>query len=261
MENGTVYHRRKRIAAYLKKNGSATTEQLSKQFSVSEITIRRDLKGFENEKFLERFHGGVRLLNERADNEVIYEEKGARFSHEKSMIAREVIKLLEINDTVFLNSGSTSLAILKEFNHLEKPIRVITNNALAPTAIVSDNIELMMTGGEYREKSKSLVGDLAEHAISRVFASVCILGVNGISTEGGITTSVYQETAINELMVSQCKGKCIIVADGSKVGQVYNFKSIELEKIDLLITDPTADQEHITLLEHAGVDVIIAGES
>lgn len=261
MENGTVYQRKKRIAEYLKKHGSATTEQLSKQFAVSEITIRRDLKSFENEKFLERFHGGVRLLNKHADNEVIYEEKGARFSHEKKMIAKEVIKLLEINDTVFLNSGSTSLAILNELNYFEKSIRVITNNALAPTAIANENIELMMTGGEYRTKSKSLVGDLAKHAISRVFASVCILGVNGISTEGGISTSVYQETAINEMMVSQCKGKCIIVADGSKVGKVYNFKSIELEKIDLLITDQTADREHIARLENAGVDVIIAGES
>ncbi|WP_249317126.1 DeoR/GlpR family DNA-binding transcription regulator [Bacillus sp. FJAT-50079] len=258
MKNGSVYQRKRKIEDYLRKHGSARTDELSRLFSVSEITIRRDLKDFEEKNILERFHGGVRLLKDYTDNEVLFEEKGEKFSKEKAAIAREVVKLLSAGDTIFLNSGSTSLAVLNELNNRDKTIKVITNNALAPTVITNNNVELMITGGEYRKTSKSFVGDLAVPVLSKVIATKCILGANGISAEHGISTSVYQETLINELMVKHCKGECIIVADGSKIGKFFSFKSVGLEEIDILVTDSTADRDYIAKIEKAGVKVVIA---
>ena len=94
---------------------------------------------------------------------------------------------------------------------------MITNNALAPTFVWSESIELILTGGECRNRSKSLVGGFATDAISKVYSDYCVLGANGISGVG-TTTSVYAETEVNEAMVNKCNGKVIIVADGSKVG-------------------------------------------
>ncbi|MBS4210174.1 DeoR/GlpR family DNA-binding transcription regulator [Bacillus sp. FJAT-50079] len=258
MKSGSVYQRKKKIENYIRKHGSASTNELSKIFSVSEMTIRRDLKEFEEEHVLERYHGGVRLCKDYTDNEMLYEQKGAQFSKEKAAIAKEVMKLLHEGDTIFLNSGSTSLSILHEINTKNEMIKVITNNALAPVAITNSQVDLMVTGGEYRKNSKSLVGDLATHIFSKVIANKCILSVNGVSVVHGVSTAVYQETLINELMVQHCKGDCIVVADGSKIGKFYNFRSVELDKIDILVTDSTADRKYVSEIENAGVRVIVA---
>ncbi|MFK4996728.1 DeoR/GlpR family DNA-binding transcription regulator [Bacillus sp. N9] len=158
------------------------------------------------------------------DNEVVYEQKDEQYSKEKMAIAKEVTKLLNSGDTIFLNSGSTSLAVLREMNAQNERVKVITNNALAPAVITNEQVELMVTGGEYRQSSKSLIGDLATHIFSKVFANKCILAVNGVSATHGVSTSVYQETLINEMMVEHCKGECIVVADGSKIGNFIILK-------------------------------------
>ncbi len=132
---------------------------------------------------------------------------------------------------------------------------MITNNAFAPSAVWNDSIELIMTGGECRNHSKSLVGSFALNTINRVISNFCILGANGISRIG-LTTSVYAETQVNEAMVNRCNGKVIVVADGTKIGKSYNFISIPLKPIHTLITDTTADPQELDILRQLGIDVI-----
>ena len=113
-----------------------------------------------------------------------------------------------------------------------------------------------MTGGECRSRSKSLVGSYALNVVNSIYGNACILGVNGISSTCGTTTSVYQETSINEAMVKRCNGPVIIAADGSKVGKSYNFISIPIQDIDILITDPSADPAELEKIAGKGIKVI-----
>ena len=137
----------------------------------------------------------------------------------------------------------------------DKKVRVITNNALAPTSVWSDSIELILTGGECRNRSKSLVGGFATDVINKVYSNYCILGANGIS-DIGTTTSVYSETQVNEAMVNRCDGKVIIVADGSKVGKSHNFFSVPANKIDILVTDSTANADELKKTAEKGIEII-----
>ncbi|MDO4573224.1 MAG: DeoR/GlpR transcriptional regulator, partial [Clostridia bacterium] len=91
----------------------------------------------------------------------------------------------------------------------------------------------------------------------RVYATKCILGVNGITAEDGITTSIHQETSINSLMLRRCKGERIVVADSSKVGHSYDFISASIDMIDCLITDSDADEADLERLRAAGVKVLV----
>lgn len=244
--------------SYLKKHKEAKTADLSKYLNVSEVTIRRDVKDFEQYNFIERFHGGIRLIGDITDQEVLYEEKGSQFNKIKQAIAKEAASFIEDGDTIFLNSGSTTLSVIQELNKSGKSIRIVTNNAMAPTVVDSHSVELLMTGGEYRVKSKSLIGDNAIRMISKVAANKCILGVNGISAEEGISTSVYQETSINEMMIDSCFGEVIVVADSSKIGKFYNFKSADIDRIDKLITDKVFDELKMKGIQSKGVEVVVS---
>lgn len=249
-----IKKRQERLFDYISLNKSIRVTDASLYLDVSEITVRRDLIYFEEKNLVERFHGGARLKNTPDHNDELIDEKEIKHKASKNAIGKKAAELIKDNSTVFLNSGSTTLAVLKYLNN--KSIRIITNNALAPTCIWNEQIELILTGGECRCRSKSLIGSFASNMISNVYADTCILGVNGISSEHGTTTSIHQETIINEMMVKRCNGSIIIVADGSKIGKTFDFLSIEIKNIDILITDSNADSHELQKLRDKGIQVI-----
>jgi len=84
------------------------------------------------------------------------------------------------------------------------------------------------------------------------------LSVSGISAKAGITSSCLQETDVNNLMIRHCRGKRIVIADGSKFGLSWNFVSDQLSDIDILITDSSADPHELDPITSLGISVILA---
>lgn len=249
-----IAQRHQKILKYLEEHGAARVSELSDGLGVSEITIRRDLDLFFENGVVERFHGGANLIG-KGVSESKFEEKGNLHASEKEAIGERACALLKDGDTVFVNAGSTTLCLLKHL--VDRKVRVITNNAAAPSVVADSEMELILVGGEYRHASRSLFGDLAVATISQIHANACVLGTNGITARHGLTTSVYPEAAINRLMVDRCIGSVIVVADGSKVGTVSNFTSLPLGSVSVLVTDPSADAEELRKISDAGVEVIV----
>lgn len=251
-----VTSRRSRILELLREKGDLEVQDLSAELGVSLMTIRRDVSELEAEGAVERFHGGARLPQQSVSVE---EDTALSMSfypgRYKDAIARAAAALVEDGDSLFMNSGTTTLAVLKYLNN--RPVRVITNNALASIFMEDAQMELILTGGRYRHASMALVGDLAISNLTRFYASKCILGAKGVSFERGVTTHIQTGTAINDMMLNQLRGTCIIVADGSKIGKSYDFVNIGIEKVNILITDQTADKAEIRRIRAAGVQVII----
>ncbi len=249
-----ISKRREQILNYLRENGETRVEKLSELCQVSPLTIRRDLSALEESRAVLRSFGSVQLAG-NSDGPATFEEKEITHRREKVKIAAEAGKHIPESATVFMNSGTTVLEVLKVVGN--RNITVVTNNALAYTCCKHGGAQIICTGGTYFDLTKAYVGDFAGDIVGKIYADVCILGVNGISTEGGLTTSVLQETIINEKMAERCLGKVIVVADGSKIGRTYSFVSLSLNRVGLLITDASADVEEIDKLRGAGVDVVI----
>lgn len=249
--------RQEHLLDYLKTHHTIRVPEASKLLQVSELTIRRDLEALEKKNLLHRFHGGATINQAITEHEPPLEEKKIQHESTKAKIARQAAALIPDGATVFLNSGSTTLTTMKYLDN--RKVRIITNNSLAPSVITSEKIDLIITGGECRSRAKSLVGEHALLALNAVYADYCILGVNGISA-AGTTTSVYQETAINEAMVRRCNGTVIIVADGSKIGKSKNFTSVSIHDIDILITDTGADKAALDELAATGIRIILVDD-
>lgn len=247
--------RRQRLLDQLERQGSVRVTELAAALRVSEITIRRDLDDLAAEGRLERFHGGARLAAARgASQETVFEDKGRLHAAEKEAIGAAAAGLVRDEDMVLINGGSTTLAVLRHLKH--RDVRVITNNAAAVPEVGDAKLELMLLGGEYRARSRSLFGDLTLLALSEVHASICILGTNGVSARTGLTTSVYAEAAINRLMTQRCEGQVVVVADASKVGATSSFACVPITRVQVLITDSGANPEELAAIRNAGVRVI-----
>ncbi len=253
-----VYDRQMRILDILQERGGARVEELSEALAVSQVTVRRDLDFLFQKGLLVRKHGGAAPLSPQPDllPERKLIDKGITNIAEKKKIAERAAQLVHDEDILFMNSGSTTLFFLRALTH--KKLKIITNNAAVIAAERDPSIELMVLGGEYRDQSQSLVGELALNTLRDIYSSNTILGTNGLSLERGLTTSVYQECSINQAMIRNTHGKVIVLADFSKMGKVSNFVSSPLSSVHIVVTDDKCPEDFRRRLEELGIEVIIA---
>ncbi|NLJ46486.1 MAG: DeoR/GlpR transcriptional regulator [Treponema sp.] len=255
--NAAVHKRRLQILETVRSRGIATVEELSASLGVSQITIRRDLDHLCGEGSLIRRHGGaVPAQPEDSVPERNLREKDVLNIEAKNRIAAAAVGLLENDEIIFMNSGSTTLCFLRAL--AGRRVKVITNNVASLSVPSSPGLELMILGGEYREQSQSLVGEFALSAIQNIWADHTFLGTNGLSLERGLTTSVYQECSVNQAMIDHTHGKVVVLADSSKMGKVANFISSPLSNVDIVVTDSECPEPFRRELEERGIQVILA---
>lgn len=246
-----VDSRRNRIYQALQESGTVKVDELAATLEVSPLTIRRDLEYFEAKKLVERFYGGAMLVNKF----VVKDNTSQNNALAKHAIARKAAEFVETGDTLFVNTSSTALLVLKYIRN--KRVVIITNNGKAIFADKDPMIQVVLTGGELREPKEAMVGEFAINNLSRVTATKSFLGCSGMTPETGITTAVLQEVAVNEMMLNRCVGPRIIVADSSKIGRDHSFVSGSIDKVTILITDSHADPQVIAALKAHGVTVIL----
>jgi DeoR/GlpR family transcriptional regulator of sugar metabolism len=242
------------VEEYLRKEGFAQVDELSRLLEVSPITIRRDLALLEKKGLLERSHGGARYRNV-IYQEALYEEKGKARIEEKEAIGKWIAQLIQPGETIFLNSGSTMRSVAAALAN-RRDIRIITNNMTVFQVLGSvDGPEVIVTGGTYRPQSQCLVGGETLEFLRGIFADRCIIGTDGISLDKGLTSPVSQEAAVTRLMVEQCQGDVIVGMDSSKLGRISHFKTVEWEKVDLVVTDRASDSSLREEFEKVGLRI------
>lgn len=243
------------IDLFNKKNPLYVTE-LSKKLNVSELTVRRDLETLAQAGKIQRFHGGAQLCIKNEEQPLTYSNKDMIAQKQKQKIAQITAQYIKDGDTVFLNAGTTTFEIIKAVK--DKHITIVTNNSVASSILQNANASLISTGGEFNCANLSYSGILATYLINKVFSSVTILGVNGLSAANGITTAYYPETMINQEFLKQSKGLKIVACDGSKLGKTFSFNSSPIVGIDIVITDSSACAEEIEKIKAQGVNVVMA---
>lgn len=243
-----VQKRRDDLMMLIQKLGDVSMKQLSNEFSISDITIRRDLQYWEDRGAIIRYHGGAKIVQHMINH------NNTNFTNDryKHAIAKKAASYIEENDTIFINTSSTALLVLE---YIKKRCIVITNNAKALLSKHDPNVTLILTGGELRFPKEAMVGDFVLNNLSRVIANKCFLGCSGISATEGVTSAIFNETAVNKAMIKKTQGKVFVLCDYTKVGAKHSFIYADIEKINYLITDINADEEACYAIENKNVKV------
>lgn len=247
--------RRRQIHELLQRKGVVAVSELSKLLGVSDLTIRRDLDEMSRQGMLERTHGGA-ILNQRVSVEPLYQQKDAAHKEEKESIGNAAAALVEDGDTLLINSGSTTLEVIRALKN--RKVRIITSNIGAVGIAAEGSFECILIGGVYRSRSNSLIGALAELSLQQVYGSKAFIGVDGISFKYGLTTPILEEAEIARRMIERTPGPVIVVADHSKIGVVSNFVTAPIDKVHILVTDSRIEENFRLELEKVGIRIIIA---
>ena len=114
----------------------------------------------------------------------------------------------------------------------------------------------MQLGGTVHKMSLSVLGEEASRSLDDCICSKLFFGVDGIDLEHGITTSTLDEAKLKRKMM-KASSQNIVLADSSKFGQRGFGRICALEDIDVIITDGGIPEQMVTIVEEAGVDLII----
>ncbi len=248
--------RRDRIQDYLAVNKIARTVDLCDILETSEATVRRDLEWLEQEGILERTHGGA-ILSQRLTLEPGYQQRAQILPDEKRGIGALAASLIEPDDIVFVNSGTTTTQVIRHARS-DRSVSIFTNNLSGAFEVGEPGFQYYVVGGEFQPRSNSLAGRFAIENLGQVYANKAILGVDGVSLKNGCTVPSNAEAEIIRHMIRHTKGDIIVVADHSKWGVVSNFQVAAINEIDKLITDAAFDTSAIESLELHGVQILIS---
>jgi DeoR/GlpR family transcriptional regulator of sugar metabolism len=248
--------RRDRIQEYLAINRIARTSDLCDILEASEATVRRDLEWLEQEGVLERTHGGA-IISQRVVFEPGYQQRAEVNPDEKRAIGALAASLIEKDDIVFINSGTTTTQVIRHLRG-DPSISIFTNNLSGALEVGEPAFQYYLVGGEFQPRSNSLAGRFAIENLGQVYANKAILGIDGVSAKHGCTVPSNAEAEIIRQMIKHTKGEIIIVADHSKWGVVSNFQIAAIEEVSKLVTDSGFDLAALDALESHGVHILVA---
>jgi DeoR family fructose operon transcriptional repressor len=252
--------RRERIQEYLAIHKIVRMDDLYAMLDTSEATVRRDLEWLEHEGIVERTHGGA-ILSQRLTLEPEYMQRAQKHPEEKRLIGKLAASLIEDNDVVFINSGSTTTQVIR---HIRPGvgITVFSNNVYAALEVGEAGFKHHLVGGEFQPHSNSVTGRFAMDNLRQVYADKAFLGVDGVSLLHGCTVPSNAEAEVIRLMIERTQGKVFIVADSSKWGVVSNFQIATIDEIDKLITDEELDASAIeTLTTHSVESLVVSANT
>ena len=238
----SIAERHKYILDSLNKHGFVRITDVANELGVTKVTIRKDIKILESKGLLYKVHGSARPANPHvADLDVHVKDNINRDA--KRRIAQRAAEMLGETDSIIVASGSTVYAFAEEikmrmWHHL---------NIVTP---------FLRLGVLLHKKSLSVLGEEAARELDDCICSKVFFGVDGIDPEHGITTSTIDEAKLTRRMM-HAASQVIVLADSSKFGQRGFGRICALEDIDVIVTDERIPEQMISIIEEAGVDLII----
>jgi len=244
-----------RLRAILHENRVVRVDDLCEELAVSPATVRRDLEELERLGEVRRVHGGAKLENRRLE-EPLFDDKAVIAHREKRRIAEAALALIEPDDTIYLDGGSTVLALASLLGE-HAGVTAVTNSLRAAWELAGKGPRVILIGGELRRLSQTMVGTLTRHLLGELHIDKAFMGTLGLTLAEGLTTTDPGEAYTKELVMGRAR-EVVLLADSSKAGKVQFSRAGSIDDVNILVTDKGIDPSFVRGVERRGVRTILA---
>lgn len=245
--------RRRTILDELSEYGRVSVKDLSEKLQVSAVTIRQDLRALEEERLLERTHGGAVLPQRRAVTPELTFDVRLRSQHySKDAIAREAARRIQPNTTIALDSSTTAYSILPYIKQIERLIVVTYGLMIAQALLDCPQIQVIMPGGTLRRDSIALVSN--PQTLPDIHINNGFFSAHGITIETGPTESSLEEATMKRALMARCVSSYYLI-DEPKWGKVGPFSLASPKEINGIITTRDAPREAVEYFRRKGVEI------
>jgi DeoR family fructose operon transcriptional repressor len=206
------------ILKLLDERGSVTVTEAREILDASESTIRRDITALDQEgKLVKVFGGAVAVKQNVHALEYTVEQKTDLNRKEKEQIATYAASLIEAEDFIFLDAGTTTACMLE---HMRGHGCIFVTNAVAHAQkLASYHEKVILVGGILKSSTEAVIGAQAVEQIRKFHFTKGFFGANGVSKSAGCTTPDPKEALVKEIAMKQCR-QSYVLCDYSKFDQI-----------------------------------------
>ena len=256
--------RQKRLDSVLSSiihTNSTTIRELTSQFNVSEMTIRRDIEALEGAGLVRSYRGGIVVAERhtRAAPPPFYSLSSAGSAHKeaKREIARLAAAFIRPGDVVFLDSGSTVGYILDYVDPMMEITVLCYSLNIFNLAAARKNTRVVFSGGVYHSDSQCCDSPEGVALLNRNRTSRAFISADGIRMDIGATTPGQYDIPIKIAAMTH-SAHTYLVADSSKCGLVRTGHFADLTDFNTVITDNGFPSEMRELLREENIELVIA---
>lgn len=258
MNTSSTKERRSLILSKLQTKKEISVTSLSQEFGISEVTIRKDLTELQRRNLVIRTRGGVvRIPKTESDKDTAVENKRMYNTAEKKAIGRLAATFIHDEETIVLDSGTTTLEVAKNLDRFQR-LTIITNSMdIALELLRYNRFTIILLGGHVRSTSHSMVGPLAEATLRNFYCDKLFLGIDSFNMDEGVSTPNIEEAHLNQNMIEMAK-EVIAVCDSSKFNRRSFAFIAPVKKINAVVTDNAVSADVRSKLKEQGVELYIA---
>lgn len=242
------------ILNLLSKQRTATVQELCEALGTSESTIRRDLTELDRLGKLNKVHGGATLPDSRfLADEPTMEAKESQAVEQKHSIAQAAAKLINADDFVFIDAGSTTLELVRALAGDALKASYVTNGVAHARALARKGCRVYLPGGLLRPQTEAIVGAPTVTSLQRYNFTKAFMGANGVALDAGFTTPDPEEAAVKAAAVHRAREAWFLV-DDAKFSRIYPAVIADLQGGAILTNRcPNPKYKQFTLVKETEV--------
>ena len=246
--------RQLRITDMVRSQGKVSVDELVETFHTSAETIRRDLTFLAANGKIQKVHGGAIPL--RTFGEGPFAQRMQLNSQAKRLIAQQVRQLVSPGDSLFIDTGSTTLEVADELSAIDD-LTVVTNSSEIAKVLTSANktVQMYLLGGNYNGDNRQTCGTMAINQLECFHCNHALLTAGAIAAGGGVMDFSHDEAQIASAMIEH-SDKVLLMVDASKFDQVAPFVVAPFDRIHTLVSDQAPGGALARALDGAQVEVI-----
>ncbi len=250
--------RRNAILSKLSINGKVVVNELSREFDVTEETIRRDLEKLDKDGLARKTYGGAVKI-ESYNIDLPFHVRNQANVESKCKIASVISEMIHDGDYIMLDSSTTALQVVQSILD-RKRINLITNSIKILIELCNKpDWTIISTGGTLKEGSLSLLGHQAERMISNYHVDLAICSCKGLDENLRITDSNDHDAEMKKALFNSASRK-VLAIDSSKFDKTSFIEVCNVKDIDTIVTDKNPGEKWREAIENAGAELIFYNE-
>ncbi len=246
--------RRDVIASRIAQGQTAVAKELADEFGVSEDAIRRDLRALAAEGLCRRVYGGALPMSpSTAPMSVRVDEARER----KQALALAAATTIQRGEFVFLDSGSTNLALARNLPE-DFDLTIATNSIdIAAAVATRPDLRLVLVGGTVDPLVGGSVDADAVQFVSRMNIDRCFVGACAVSADGGVSAFHPADATFKRALVAASR-ESLVLATTEKLGECAPYRVAQVEQIACYVVENAAGAGELKKLAKAGATLLKA---
>jgi DeoR/GlpR family transcriptional regulator of sugar metabolism len=251
-----LHERQSLIRRRLASDGRVIAAELAQEFSISEDTIRRDLREMAAAGLCRRVYGGALPADGGGDTSLL--GRLAIKPERKDALARAAVDRFRPGMTVFIDAGTTNLAIAQAIP-ADMAMTLITNAPVVAASLLDRReLGIVMIGGQLDRASGAILGSRAMQDAASFHPDLCVLGSCGLDAETGVTASFCEEADFKRFIAQRSRAVMAAVTN-EKLGVPAPFAVVPLDARSEIVVEHDADPRLLASIAATGALLVKAG--